>query len=131
MTDNSIQYLKSLLKKEISKNTPWDTIFLQKLLSSESVVEIPGSPESYLVSFASSRVRKRQASAKKVGKRPVGTKDLIKSLSCLNPDSKIDFYNLENSEYRGTCFVQNEEIIGYEFVNKTGSTSIPGLKPLS
>lgn len=127
MTENSIEYLKNLLKKSKGRKKLWDVGFLHELLYSNSVVEIPGNPEVYLVSFAAGRATLRQESARKAGKRTIGLNNLIQALSRLDQDSKIKFYNLENREYRGTCFVQNDSIVGYEFVNRTGGISIPGL----
>lgn len=128
MTNDSVQYLKRLLKKAKGKNISWDANFLQNLLTTESVAEIPGNPEIHFVHFASGRAKLRQISAANAGKRTYGTNNLIKSLSRLDQNSKIEFYNLENKEFRGTCFVQDEQIIGYEFVNRSGSRTFPGLK---
>lgn len=128
MMSNSIKYLKHLLLSNNRKTSSLDVDFLNRILNSEDVSENPGDPEKYMVSFALNRAKMRQESAKNVGKEAIGSKQLIKALSALDQDQKIDFYNIDSKDYRGTCFVKDSRIIGFEFVAKTGSMSIPGFK---
>jgi len=125
---NSIQYLKHLLLSKNRKVTSLDVDFLNRILDSEDVSENPSNPEKYMVRFALNRAKMRQESVINVGKETIGSKQLIETLFTLDQENKIDFYNIENRDYRGTCFVIDDRIVGFEFIKKTGSISIPGLK---
>ncbi|MEF3074485.1 hypothetical protein V2P20_05560 [Methylobacter sp. Wu1] len=129
MNTDSIDYLKNLLTDVRKDDVPFCIEFLENFLNSDSAYEKVGSPENFAISFALNRAKFRLESAKKAGKKTFGLEDLISALSKYDQTQKVTFFNLENTQYLGTCFVLDDRILGYEFVLKTGTTSVPGLRP--
>jgi hypothetical protein len=129
MTSDSISYLKNLLTGVRQNDVSFCIEFLENFLNSDSAHEKAGSPENFVISFALNRAKSRLESSKKAGKKTFGLENLISTLSKYDQTQKITFFNLENTQYLGTCFVLDDQILGYEFVLKTGTTSVPGLWP--
>lgn len=124
----NIEYLKELVSKAKFFDN-MDAPFLDGILRSMDIEELPGSPEKYLVKFALGRSTSRYETAKRAGKQTRGMEELIKNLKSLPQEDMIYFYNIKNTEYIGTCFVYEDKIVGYEFVFISGTTSRPGYHP--
>lgn len=61
-----------------------------------------------------------------MNKPTYGIPELIPNLEKLGKNSAVQFYNLSTSDLTGTCFVFNEVLQGFEFVEKGGSVMKAG-----
>lgn len=104
-----------------------DARLLESILFSPDALQKEGSPEKFTVAFALGRAKSRLESATRASRKHFGLETLIENLSRLPKDDFLDFYNLEARGLLGTCFVHERRIVGYEFVVKGGSRSLPGL----
>lgn len=79
------------------------------------------------VRFALSQAQRRLDSSRRLNKTTFGIESLVSELSPLNEDQMLDYYVVSTSRHLGTCYVDNDRLIGCEFVLKGGAETKPGL----
>lgn len=101
--------------------------FLKSFFEGEDVEEREGCHEKFVISFVLNRAIFRTNSTEKYKKTTFGLKNLVRTLSDLDPQGWIDSYSFRSSSYLGACFVMEDKLIGYEFVERKGTISRPGI----
>ncbi|MCC5959792.1 MAG: hypothetical protein JJU08_10675 [Rhodobacteraceae bacterium] len=127
MSTSNIEYLRRLIA-ESKFEQGVDAGELRFILETPEAEEGAGSPERFLARFAGERAKTRLKSAREKGKRTKGSEQLIDAIERIDKNKKIDCYNIENNTFIGSCFVIDKKIVGYEFVEKKGTSSFPGLR---
>lgn len=124
---NNAEFLKSLVEQGRVACLSSDNLeFLLGVLNSRDPQENPRNPESFHTEFALNRAKSRLERTVKMNKPTYGIPELIPNLEKLGNNSAVQFYNLSTSDLTGTCFVFNEVLQGFEFVEKGGSVMKAG-----
>lgn len=126
MMDN-VSFLKNLIQQKRTACLSSENLeFLLGILSSSDLEEKPNNPECFQTEFALNRAKARLERTVKMNKPTYGIPELIPNLEKLDKNSAVQFYNFSTSGFTGTCFVFNEVLQGFEFVEKGRSITRAG-----
>jgi ABC-type uncharacterized transport system permease subunit len=77
--------------------------------------------------FALNQAIRRLESSRRIKKMTFGVESLISQLNKLPEEDVLDYYAISTSQYLGVCYVFLNQLIGCEFIQKTGVETKPGL----
>lgn len=121
---NSISYLIQLLDQR--PDSSWANELRSVLFSPDLNADLVGV-QHCMVHFALSQAQRRLESSRRLNKTTFGIEDLISELRQLNEDQTLHYYVVSTSRHLGTCYVDEDRLIGCEFVQKGGAETKPGL----